>query len=64
MEKNIEKLIMSKLRQPIHKSYVCKYILRDFTKYECEEHLKRMMDDGLIEESPLAAGYLVVKSIK
>ena len=48
MEKNIEKLIMSKLRQPIHKSYVCKYILRDFTKDECEEHLKKMMDEGQI----------------
>ena len=62
MEKNIEKLLMNKLRQPVHKNYICKYILRDLTQEDCEKQLKKMIDEGLIEESPLASGYFGIKN--
>jgi hypothetical protein len=61
MDKSIEKLLVSKLRQPLHKSYICKYILKNEIE-ECESILNKLVDDDLIIESPLASGYYVVKN--
>ena len=64
MDKNLEKLLLNKLRQPIHKNYICKYIFRYSTQEDCDKELDRLVNEGLIEESPLATGYYVAKSPK
>ena len=56
MENKTKKLLNSKLRQPIHISYISKYILK-MTEKETKEILDKLIDEGVIEESPLAPGY-------
>jgi hypothetical protein len=51
-----KKLLNSKLRQPVHISYISKYILK-MTEKETKEILDKLIDEGVIEESPLAPGY-------
>ena len=60
MEDKTLKTLLSKLRQPIHISYISKYILKD-TENETEVKLNKLMDEGLIEESSYSKGYYVVK---
>jgi hypothetical protein len=53
------KLLMSKLRQPIHIDYISKYILKeDIVK--TKEILKTLTDNGEIEESKYAKEYYVI----
>jgi len=61
MDKSIEKLLVSKLRQPIHISYICKYVLKNEME-DCKEILNKLVEDGIIIESPMASGYYVVKN--
>ena len=56
MDDKTKKLLNSKLRQPVHISYISKYILK-MTEKETKEILDKLIDDGVIEESPLAPGY-------
>lgn len=58
MEVKIEKLLMSKLRQPVHHTYISKYILKT-TRELCEDILNKLVVDGRIEE--VGDGYYVVK---
>ena len=60
MENKTKKLLNSKLRQPIHISYISKYILK-MTEKETKKILDEMISDGLIEESPMASEYYVNK---
>jgi hypothetical protein len=60
MDNKVKKLLNSKLRQPVHISYISKYILK-MTEKEAKKILDEMMDEGLIEESPMASGYYVNK---
>ena len=60
MENKTKKLLNSKLRQPIHISYISKYILK-MTEKETKKILDEMIVEGLIEESPMASGYYVNK---
>ena len=60
MENKTKKLLNSKLRQPIHISYISKYILK-MTEKETKKILDEMVTDGLIEESPMASDYYVNK---
>lgn len=60
MDDKTKKLLNSKLRQPVHISYISKYILKK-TEKETKEILGEMIDDGLIEESALASNYYVNK---
>ena len=60
MENKTKKLLNSKLRQPIHISYISKYILK-MTEKETKEILDKLIDEGVIEESPLAPDYYVNK---
>jgi hypothetical protein len=60
MDNKVKKLLNSKLRQPVHISYISKYILK-MTEKETKKILDEMMDEGLIEESPMASGYYVNK---
>jgi hypothetical protein len=56
MDNKTKKLLNSKLRQPVHISYISKYIFK-MTEKETKEILDKLIDEGVIEESPLAPGY-------
>lgn len=60
MDDKTKKLLNSKLRQPVHISYISKYILKK-TEKETKEILSQMIEENLIEESPLASNYYVNK---
>jgi hypothetical protein len=59
MDKRQIKSLMDKLRQPIHISYISKYILKRSDE-ETKEQLDILISEGLIKESNLADGYYVV----
>ena len=56
MDDKTKKLLNTKLRQPVHISYISKYILK-LTEKETKKILHKLIDEGVIEESPLAPGY-------
>jgi hypothetical protein len=63
MEKEAEKILISKLRQPIHIDYISQYILKlpmDKTK----EIINKLIEDGVVEESGYAKDYFVIKHIE
>jgi hypothetical protein len=60
MTPNQNKLLMSKLRQPVHISYISKYILKE-TEEVTQKILNELINENQIEESPLSKGYYVVK---
>ena len=62
MTPNQEKAFLSKLRQPIHISYISKYILKTDMK-ETKEVLEKYISEGIIEKSKIADGYYGVKNI-
>ena len=61
MDDKTKKLLNTKLRQPVHISYISKYILK-MTEKETKEILDKLIDEGVIEESPLSQNYYVNKS--
>lgn len=61
MEDKTLKSLLSKLRQPVHISYISKYILKK-DELETELELNKLMEEGLIEESHMSKGYYVVKN--
>ncbi len=62
MTPNQEKGFLNKLRQPIHISYISKYILK-VDMDETKEILQKYIDEGILEESKIADGYYGVKKI-
>ena len=56
-EKQIKSL-MDKLRQPIHISYISKYILKKDMD-ETKEQLDILISEGYIKESNLSEGFYV-----
>lgn len=56
-----EKGFLNKLRQPIHISYISKYILKTDVK-ETKEVLERYISEGIIEQSKIADGYYGLKN--
>jgi hypothetical protein len=60
MDDKTKKLLNTKLRQPVHISYISKYILK-MTEKETKKILDEMIDEDLIEESPMASNYYVNK---
>lgn len=58
--KEMMRLLEGKLRMPIHISYISKYIVKK-PQDETKEILQQAIQNGLIEESPLAEGYYVLK---
>jgi hypothetical protein len=62
MDVETKKLLNSKLRQPVHISYISKYILK-ITEEETKKILNELIDEGVIEESPLASNYYINKKI-
>ena len=62
MEKELEKILLAKLRRPIHIDYISQYILKlpiDKTK----EIINKLIENGVIEESGDAKDYFVIKHI-
>jgi hypothetical protein len=62
MDKKTNKLLLDKLRQPIHIDYISKYILKESME-ETMKHVNKLIEDNIIEESKYAKDYYVVKSI-
>jgi len=61
MTPNQERTFLNKLRQPIHISYISKYILKTNMK-ETKEVLEKYISEGIIEQSKIADGYYGVKN--
>ena len=59
--KDMIRILEGKLRMPIHISYISKYILKK-TQEETKEILEQAINDGVIEESPLAKEYYQLKT--
>jgi hypothetical protein len=62
MTPNQEKTFLNKLRQPIHISYISKYILK-VDMDETKKILQKYIDVDIIEESNIAEGYYCVKGV-
>lgn len=62
MDQKKEKEFLSKLRQPIHKTYIQKYLLKVSEK-ECTEILENYVRLNIIEESKYSKGYYVIKEL-
>jgi hypothetical protein len=58
MDKRQIKSLMDKLRQPIHISYISKYILK-LDEVETKKQLDMLISEGYIKESKLSQGYYV-----
>ena len=58
MDKKQIKSLMDKLRQPIHISYISKYILRK-DMVETKQQLEILISEGYIKESNLSDGFYV-----
>jgi hypothetical protein len=58
MDKRQIKALMDKLRQPIHISYISKYILKKDMD-ETKQQLDILISEGYIKESKLSQGYYV-----
>jgi hypothetical protein len=61
MDDQQRKLLMSKLRQPIHVSYISQYILKEDLN-KTKEIINSLIEDGILEESKYAKEYYVVKN--
>jgi len=61
MTPNQERTFLNKLRQPIHISYISKYMLKTDMK-ETKEVLEKYISEGIIEQSKIADGYYGIKN--
>jgi hypothetical protein len=60
MDDKSKKLLNSKLRQPVHITYISKYILK-LSEKDTKKILDELINEGVLEESSLAPGYYVNK---
>jgi hypothetical protein len=58
MDKRQIKVLMDKLRQPIHISYISRYILKKDMD-ETKQQLDILISEGYIKESNLSQGFYV-----
>jgi hypothetical protein len=58
MDKRQIKALMDKLRQPIHISYISRYILK-LDEDETKKQLDTLISEGYIKESNLSEGFYV-----
>jgi hypothetical protein len=58
MTKTQIKTLMDKLRQPIHITYISKYILKEDID-DTKKQLDVLISEGFIKESKIADGYYV-----
>lgn len=59
LDTKTEKLLMSKLRQPIHHTYISKYILKTSEEF-CKDILDKLVQRGVIKESKFSGYYQIV----
>lgn len=59
MEDKQRKALLGKLRQPVHISYIAKYILKT-SEAESIEILSNFIEEGIVEESEYAKNYFVL----
>lgn len=62
MDTKTTKILLSKLRQPVHIDYISKYILR-IPEDETRIVLNKFLDENVIEESIYAKNYYVIKTV-
>ena len=62
MNTKTTKTLLSKLRQPIHISYISQYILRT-SEEETRETLNQLIKEDVIEESMFAKDYFLIKRV-
>ena len=62
MNTKTTKTLLSKLRQPIHISYISQYILRT-SEEETRETIKQLIEEDVIEESMFAKDYFLIKRV-
>jgi hypothetical protein len=62
MDTKSNKLLLSKLRQPIHINYIANYILK-ITEDETRVILNKLIEENVIEESSYAKDYYVIKTV-
>lgn len=58
MDKRQIKSLMDKLRQPIHISYISKYILK-MDEVETKKQLDVLISESYVKESNISKGYYV-----
>jgi hypothetical protein len=58
MDKRQIKTLMDKLRQPIHISYISRYIIK-LDEDETKKQLDILISEGYIQKSSLSDGYYV-----
>jgi hypothetical protein len=58
MDKKQIKNLMDKLRQPIHISYISKYILK-VDEVNTKQQLDILISEGYVKESNISEGYYV-----
>lgn len=52
--------LLAKLRQPVHISFIADRLLRK-ELWETKEIIMELVEEGMVEESPLGKEYYVVK---
>jgi hypothetical protein len=63
MDDKTKKGLFAKLRSPIHFTYISKYVLK-MNESETQKILNDLIEEGDIEESPLAKNYFSVTTTK
>lgn len=63
MDNKQTKLLLSKLRQPVHINYISDYIIREDIE-TTKKILKEYIENGQIEESKFAKEYYVISKEK
>jgi hypothetical protein len=61
MNQNQYKLLTSKLRLPVHISYISSYILR-VSEEETLKILNELIEKGEVKESEISKGYYVIQN--
>ena len=61
MKKNTAptEVLLSKLRQPLHITYICEYIFKSNIE-DCRSKINSLIQDGLVKESEYGKDYFVV----
>jgi len=62
MEEKVTKILMGKLRQPIHIDYISKYILKESME-NTMNLISKLVESNVLEESKYAKDYYVVKNV-
>lgn len=61
IDKIILKTLMTKLNQPVHISYIARYILKQ--EYDVTNRvMKKLIEDNMVEESSMGKEYYVRKT--